>query len=375
MPEALPSQWYIGLMSGTSLDGVDGVLADFSHTPCRIAHAASAPLAPALQAELLALNSSGHDELHRAALASNALARSYADVVRTLLAQSSLVSQHIRAIGMHGQTVRHCPGRFDGTGYTQQLGNPALLAESCGISVVADFRSRDIAAGGQGAPLVPPFHRYFFARPGCTIGVLNLGGISNLSILHADGGLTGWDCGPGNMLLDYWCKQHTGQPFDHAGNWARGGSICHALLESLLIEPFLALSPPKSTGRDLFHAVWLAKHLNAIRPTIAPQDVQTTLAEYTAYTCAQDFARHASDSQLLIVCGGGAFNGYLMERLQSLLPSVRVESSSSHGIAPGQVEAAAFAWLACQCIHGQTANTPAVTGAYGLRILGAIYPA
>jgi len=369
----IDSQWYIGLMSGTSLDGVDGVLADFAHTPCRIAHAASAAFAPELRAELLALNGSGgNDELHRAALAGNALARVYADVVQQLLAQAALDPQQIRAIGAHGQTVRHCPGGFDGVGYTLQLGNPALLAEYCGITVVADFRSRDLAAGGQGAPLVPPFHRYFFARPDTTIGVLNLGGISNLSLLHADGSLQGWDCGPGNVLLDHWCQRHTGQPFDLEGHWGRSGSVDTALLQALLTEPFLALPPPKSTGRDLFHAAWLEKHLDAGK-NIAPQDVQATLVEYTACICAQDFTRHAPEGKHLIVCGGGALNTCLMERLQAQLPTVRVQPSSQHGIAPQQVEAAAFAWLARQCMSGQLGNDPQVTGARGPRILGAIY--
>jgi len=366
------SQWYIGLMSGTSLDGVDGVLADFSHTPCRIAHAASIPFTPELKAELLALNHSGNNELHRAALAGNALARVYADVVRQLLLQAALAPHQIRAIGAHGQTVRHCPGALDGVGYTLQLGNPALLAEYCGITVVADLRSRDLAAGGQGAPLVPPFHRYFFARRADTVGVLNLGGISNLSILRADGGLQGWDCGPGNLLLDHWCQRHIGQPFDHEGRWGRSGKIDISLLQALLTEPFLALPPPKSTGRDLFHAAWLEKHLHAAGST-KPQDVQATLVEYTAHICAQDFA--AQGSALLIVCGGGALNQFLMERLQAQLPTVRVEPSSQHGIAPQQVEAAAFAWLAWQCQGGQPANHPQVTGARGPRILGAIYQA
>jgi len=364
-------QWYIGLMSGTSLDGVDGVLADFSHTPCRIAAAASIPFAPELRAQLLALNHSGDDELHRAALAGTALARIYADVVHTLLHNAQLAARDIRAIGAHGQTVRHCPSM----GYTWQLNHPALLAEYCSITVVADFRSRDMAAGGQGAPLVPPFHRYLFAEHRDTIGVLNIGGISNLSLLHADGSLQGWDCGPGNMLLDHWCRQHTGQAFDQDGHWGRSGRVHTPLLHSLLKEPFLALPPPKSTGRDLFHAAWLEQHLQASAAHCTPQDVQATLAEYTAHICARDFVLHAPTGQLLIVCGGGAFNLYLMERLRALLPTVRMEASSQYGIDPQQVEAAAFAWLAHQCINGQPANAPQVTGARGLRILGAIYPA
>ena len=281
----------------------------------------------------------------------------------------------MQALGAHGQTVRHRPQAFDGTGYTLQLNQPALLAEITGITVVADFRSRDVAAGGQGAPLVPAFHRGVFGQAGRTVAVLNLGGISNLSILRADGTTVGFDCGPANALMDHWCERHTGQPYDHEGAWARSGHVLPALLEAMLDEPFLALAPPKSTGRDLFHPQWLATRLAASAVGAAPQDVQATLAEYTALTCVQELSRHARDCGLLIVCGGGALNRYLMERLQQLAPTVRVESSDHHGLPPLQVEAAAFAWLAHQCVNGQTASLPAVTGARGERILGAIYPA
>lgn len=370
-----PPRWFIGLMSGTSLDGVDGVLAHFSGQKCAVAQHASAPLAPDLRAELLALNSTGHDELHRAALAANALARTYAKVVHRLLDQAGLTAAAVQALGAHGQTVRHRPQAFDGTGYTLQLNQPALLAEITGITVVADFRSRDVAAGGQGAPLVPAFHRGVFGQAGRTVAVLNLGGISNLSILRADGTTVGFDCGPANALMDHWCERHTGQPYDHEGAWARSGHVLPALLEAMLDEPFLALAPPKSTGRDLFHPQWLATRLAASAVGAAPQDVQATLAEYTALTCVQALSRHARDCGLLIVCGGGALNRYLMERLQQLAPTVRVESSDHHGLPPLQVEAAAFAWLAHQCVNGQTASLPAVTGARGERILGAIYPA
>lgn len=365
---------YIGLMSGTSLDGIDGVLARFSGNNCLVTQHASAPLAPELRAELLALNRSGSDELHRAALAANALARAYAAVVQRLLAQAGLNPEAIHAIGAHGQTVRHQPRAFDGTGYTLQLNNPALLAELTGITVVADFRSRDIAAGGQGAPLVPAFHHGVFGQAGRTVAVLNLGGISNLSLLQADGGVLGFDCGPANALMDFWCARHTGQPYDDRGAWARSGTPIPALLDALLAEPFLALPPPKSTGRDLFNPDWLEQRLRAARDTAA-QDVQATLAEFTAQSCAQALLRHVPGCGLLIVCGGGALNTHLMERLQALLPDVSVEDSGAHGLPPLQVEAAAFAWLARQCMHGDTASLPSVTGARGARILGAIYPA
>lgn len=363
-------------MSGTSLDGIDGVLAEFSAQKCRVTHHASAPLAPDLRAELLALNSrNGSDELHRAALAANVLARGYAGVVQDLLSQAGMAPSAVHAIGAHGQTVRHRPQAFDGTGYTLQLNNPALLAELTGITVVADLRSRDVAAGGQGAPLVPAFHQGVFGQAGRQVAVLNLGGISNLSILRADGGVLGFDCGPANALMDHWCERHTGRPYDAAGAWARSGQPMDALLQRLLAEPFLALEPPKSTGRDLFNPEWLEQHLAAAGRGARPQDVQATLAEFTARSCAQELRRHAPGCDLLIVCGGGALNAYLMERLQALLPGVRVEDSGRHGLPPLQVEAAAFAWLAHQCLAGVPANLPGVTGARGPRILGAIHPA
>ena len=369
-----PARWFIGLMSGTSLDGIDGVLVDFSGPKLRVAHHASAPLAPELRAQLLALNTPGPDELHRAQLAANALARGYAAVVRQLLASSALPAAQVRAIGAHGQTVRHRPQAFDGTGYTLQLNNPALLAELTGIAVVADLRSRDVAAGGQGAPLVPAFHRRLFGRADRDRAVLNLGGIANLTLLGADGRTAGWDCGPANALMDHWCQAHTGQAYDRDGQWAARGQVLPPLLQALLSEPYFALPPPKSTGRDLFHPAWLAQHLAHAAPA-APVDVQATLAELTAQVCANDLRRHAPATGELIVCGGGARNGHLMRRLQALLPGCTVTSSEHHGLPPEQVEAAAFAWLAQQCVQGLPGNLPAVTGARGPRILGAIYPA
>jgi len=368
------ARWFIGLMSGTSLDGIDGVLADFSRSKCHVTQHASAPLAPELKAQLLALNTSGPDELHRGRLAANALARGYAAVVRQLLAQAALPAGQIRAIGAHGQTVRHRPQEFDGTGYTIQLGNPALLAELTGITVVADFRSRDVAAGGQGAPLVPAFHRTVFGRKGQDRAVLNLGGIANLTLLRADGGTSGWDCGPANALMDHWSQAHTGQSFDDDGQWAASGTPLPDLLQALLGEPYFALPPPKSTGRDRFNPAWLQAHL-ARAAHAPPADVQATLAELTAQTCARDLRRLAPATRELIVCGGGARNGHLMRRLQALLPGCAVASSAHHGLPPQQVEAAAFAWLAKQCLQGRPGNLPAATGARGPRILGAIHRA
>lgn len=368
------SELYIGLMSGTSLDGIDGVLADFSGGRMVVSHHASAPFSPELRAELLALNAPGNDELHRAALAGNGLARAYAGVVHTLLECSGLAPEAIRAIGAHGQTVRHRPQEFDGTGYTLQLNSPALLAERTGIAVVADFRSRDVAAGGQGAPLVPAFHQGVFGRAGETMLVLNIGGISNLSVLAADGQVRGFDCGPGNALMDHWCQLHTGQPYDAAGAWAASGQVLHELLALLRQEPFLHKLPPKSTGRDLFNPAWLATRLDAFA-ACAPQDVQATLTEFTALACAADVQRHGAGAQTLAVCGGGALNTHLMARLQAACPGLQVIATDALGLPALQVEAAAFAWLARQAIGGQPGNLASVTGAAGGRILGALYPA
>ena len=374
---------YIGLMSGTSLDGTDGVLVDFSSQPLRVITAASEPFSSDLRAELLALNAPSHNELHRAALANNALAAVSAQVVKRLLDQAAaqgIAPSQIKAIGAHGQTVRHQPQRTSslpsGAGYTLQLNNPALLAELTGIDVVADFRSRDVAAGGQGAPLVPAFHQGVFGRADRTVLVLNLGGISNLSVLPPSGmgPVLGFDCGPGNALMDAWCQQHTGQPFDAGGNWAASGQLIPELLASLLDEPYFSKPPPKSTGRDLFSLTWLAQKL---APFAAhhPEDIQNTLTELTVSACLTGATSYQTNSSELIVCGGGAFNLQVMRRLQAGLPTLRVGTSSAHGLPPLQVEAAAFAWLARQTMNKLPGNLASVTGAAGPRVLGAIYPA
>ncbi|MDH0421138.1 MULTISPECIES: anhydro-N-acetylmuramic acid kinase [Delftia] len=377
-PSPIAHRYCIGLMSGTSLDGVDGVLVDFAEGTQVLWHA-SRGFDAALRAELLALNTpEGRDELHRAALAANALARSYAEVVRELLQATALAPGQIAAIGAHGQTVRHRPQMFDGMGYTLQLNSPALLAELSGVAVVADLRSRDVAAGGQGAPLVPAFHQGVFGRPGETVLVLNIGGIANLSVLAGDGTVLGFDCGPGNALMDGWCQTHTGQPYDDGGQWAATGQVLPALLDRLLAEPFLQQPPPKSTGRDLFHADWLAGHLSASATSAAdarPADVQATLTEFTARACASAVQRFGRGGGELLVCGGGAFNTQLMQRIAALLPGVAVDTTAARGLPPQQVEAAAFAWLARQALLGLPGNLPAVTGARGPRILGAIHPA
>ncbi|HYP83271.1 anhydro-N-acetylmuramic acid kinase [Variovorax sp.] len=374
------AELYVGLMSGTSLDGVDAVLVDFAGAGISVRAHADAPIQPGLREQLLALNTpGGQDELHHAALAANALARLYADVTRDLLAGAGVGRAAVTAIGAHGQTVRHRPQEFDGTGYTLQLNNPALLAELGGIDVVADFRTRDLAAGGQGAPLVPAFHRAIFGRTDRAVAVLNLGGISNLSLLpagtDAQGRVLGFDCGPANALMDHWARQHLGRPFDEGGRWAATGRVLPALLAAMKADPYFGRLPPKSTGRDLFHPAWLSAHLTGLPSTPAPANVQATLAELSAGAVADDLLRHGPGIDELIVCGGGAFNEHLLARLRALLPGVSVLTSSERGLLPNQVEATAFAWLARATMRREPGNLATVTGAQGPRVLGAIYPA
>ena len=379
----------IGLMSGTSLDGVDGVLVDFAAQPPRVLASHGLPLPPGLRDELLALNASGPDELHRAAVAAHQLTQVYAEVVQALLAASGTPASTVQAIGAHGQTVRHHPPgawlrgrRVDAQDpefppYTLQLNQPSLLAELSGIAVVADFRSRDIAAGGQGAPLVPAFHREVFGQSGSSVAVVNIGGIANVTALTGDGRVLGLDTGPGNMLLDLWCARHTGARYDRGGAWGATGQADQALLTRLLAEPYFALQGIKSTGRDLFHADWLQRQLQGFE-ALAPADVQATLVELTACSIAQALRElpwgDAGLSELL-VCGGGACNDALLAVLRRELNPCPVLTTAERGWPVDLVEAAAFAWLAWQTLQGLPGNLSAVTGAAGPRILGAIHPA
>jgi anhydro-N-acetylmuramic acid kinase len=391
LPEARLPELYIGLMSGTSLDGVDGVLADLSGSGVKVVTNASTTFDDAYREELLALNTPGNNELHRAALAANTLATHYAAVVAAVLSQAQtqgITAHNVAAIGAHGQTVRHRPQEF-GLGYTLQLNNPALLAELTGIDVIADFRNADVAAGGQGAPLVPAFHSSLWGGGRHSRAVLNIGGISNLTLLPglasdeaqaADAAaeprtrpILGFDCGPGNALMDFWCQRHTGQAFDDTGAWAASGKVHGALLTRLLATPYLAQQPPKSTGRDLFNPSWLLHILEGFAD-LSPVDVQATLTAFSATACAHDLRRHLPDASQLLVCGGGALNDTLMGHLREALPGVLVESTQAHGLPPLQVEATAFAWLAHAFMHRQSGNLVAVTGARGPRVLGALYP-
>ena len=358
--------YYVGLMSGTSLDGVDAVLAEFPPDRPRVIASAHRPFDPELRRDLLALTTRGGDELDRCARLGNTLAQVYADAVAAALEASGRSRQSVLAVGCHGQTVRHRPDR----GYSIQIGNAALLAELTGLTVVCDFRSRDVAAGGQGAPLVPAFHRAAFGNRSEDRAVVNLGGIANVSLLRRDGSASGFDTGPGNCLMDLWVGRHLDASYDRDGAWAKTGRVDPGLLERLLAEPYFSAKPPKSTGRELFNDSWLTARLH---DTVEPCDVQATLVELTARGVAN--ALKDFDPGSVIVCGGGARNPVLMRRLAELLSPVAVDSSARHGIDPQLVEAAAFAWLAMRALSSSATDLTGVTGARGPRVLGAIYPA
>ena len=359
---------YVGLMSGTSLDGVDAVLTELNAGEPRLFGHLHQAFTPALKSELAALNHSGDDELRRAARAANELARVYAGAVQALLAQCSLRAGEINAIGCHGQTVRHQPA----DGYTLQLVNGSLLAELTGIDVVCDFRSRDIAAGGQGAPLVPAFHHAVFAQPDVHRVIVNIGGIANLTDLPRTAAVTGFDCGPGNLLLDAWVQKHLEQPFDRDGAWARSGAAIPALLARLAADEFFHRAPPKSTGRETFNIEWLKQHLTGSEN---PADVQATLLALTALGICDAIEKFCADAVEVYLCGGGARNAALVALLTAQLAPRQVAATDALGVGAEHVEALAFAWLAQQTLNSRPGNLPAVTGARGDRILGAIYRA
>ncbi len=364
------SEYYIGLMSGTSVDGVDAVLADLSAFPRSVA-AAHVAFPAALRTELNALQRSGEDEIHRAALAANALMDCCAAAVAAVVEQAGIAAGEVAAIGVHGQTVRHRPE----LGYTTQLANPARLAEATGITVVADFRNRDLAAGGQGAPLVPALHAALFAVADRHRVIVNLGGIANITDLPPRGAVRGFDTGPGNTLLDAWCERHTGAPFDRDGGWAATGRLHAELLGALKADAYFTRPPPKSTGRDQFHLPWLERHLAPLQPVPGPADVQRTLLALTAQTIADAIAAHCSGAVEVLICGGGANSAALRSELEAAVAPRRVATTATLGIPVGEVEALAFAWLAREALAGRAASLPAVTGARGSRVLGAIYPA
>lgn len=360
---------YIGVMSGTSLDGLDIALIDQGQRPHLLA-TLYRPMPEQLRSDLLALCTPGDDELARAAIAEQSWVELAAAGINELLQQQNLSAKQIRAIGSHGQTVRHEPLR----GFTIQIGNPALLAELTGICVIGDFRRRDVAAGGQGAPLVPAFHQTLFGHSHKHVAVLNIGGFSNLSLLSPGQEVLGFDSGPGNVLLDAWIQYCQGLAFDRNGAWASSGKVNAELLKRLLSDPFFATQGPKSTGRELFNLDWLLGHLQAL-PTLPSEDVQATLVELTARSVIGALRSAQAHTDVLLVCGGGAHNTCLMKRLSEMLIGTEVSSTASAGVDPDWVEAMAFAWLAHCALEGIAGNRPSVTGAKGLRVLGAIYPA
>ena len=355
-------------MSGTSLDGADAALVDFAAESPRTIAFATVPYSTGLRERVLALCAPGQDSVDLAARVAMELASVYSQCVHAVLAAGGAAPERVAAIGCHGQTIRHRPAH----GYTVQLNDPARLAELTGIEVVADFRSRDMASGGQGAPLVPAFHESVFRHPTRGRAIVNIGGISNVTWLPPGGRTLGFDCGPGNVLLDGWAARHLGMPFDKDGTWAASGTPRPALLERLLSEPFLALPPPKSTGRELFHMDWLDDHLP---DAIDAADVQSTLAEFTARAIVGAIDRFCTSVDEIYLAGGGARNPELVRRITALAKGRAVAPTDALGVPTGHVESMAFAWLAMKCVRREPIDLTAITGARAPRILGAIYPA
>ena len=353
-------------MSGTSLDGIDVALVDLSRKQPKLLATHYQAYGQPLKSALLALHIPAQNELHQAQRISNELAHAYASATLALLQSASITPGQVRATGCHGQTIRHCPDQ----GYTVQLGNAALLAELSGITVVSNFRSRDIAAGGQGAPLVPAFHDQVLRHPAIHRVIVNIGGISNLTNLPPTLPTTGFDCGPGNLLMDAWIAQHQGEQYDRDGTWAASGQAIPSLLQTLQQEPFLHALPPKSSGRDLFNLAWLNSKLHGGE---APADVQATLLAFTSHAIADAIHRFCTGAQEIYLCGGGAHNRALVQSLRTSLPECRIQPTGTLGMDTDYLEAIAFAWLAQQAICGRSINLTAITGARHPCVLGAIY--
>ena len=366
------SELYVGLMSGTSVDAVDAALVEFSASAPQLRATHSHPIPAALRDELLALAGPGADELERMARADIALGQLFADAALALLRHAGCRATDVRAVGSHGQTLRHLP---DGAFATSvQIGDPNTIAQRTGITTVADFRRRDMAAGGQGAPLAPALHATILRSPSVTRAVVNIGGIANTTILPrtARAAVLGFDTGPGNGLLDAWARHHGHGSWDEKGQWARSGRLDEDLLEVLADDPYIVRPAPKSTGREYFSLSWLNERLTS-RSTIPAVDVQRTLCEFTVQTIARATLEAATDIGEVLVCGGGVHNAFLMERLQLAFADVPVRSTADSGIDPDWVEAIAFAWLAKQTLEGKPGNLPSVTGAREPVVLGGIY--
>lgn len=363
---------FIGLISGTSLDGIDAALVDFSNGIPRLHTALHTPYAEPLLMELRALCQPGNNEIDRLGEVDRRVALAFAEAVGALLLEAGIEARQITAIGSHGQTVRHRPTATHP--FTLQIGDPNTLAEQTGITTVGDFRRRDIAAGGEGAPLVPAFHQALFQSHELARIALNLGGIANITCLPLlnTGPIIGYDTGPANTLLDGWIHRHLGQTYDDQGKWASSGRLNERLLQRLLDDPYFSMKPPKSTGTEYFHLAWL----DALLPDdpLPPEDVQRTLVELTARSVADAIRQEDFDSAEILVCGGGAYNRFLLDRLRNQLPSATIASSAIHGVDPDWIEAMAFAWLARQTLAGLSGNLPSVTGARRAVPLGAVYP-
>src|SRR5690554_5561316 len=358
------SSYYIGLMSGTSMDAIDAALVRIDHDITLIAtHSLAIP--SDIRQQSRALNHNANNDLEKCLILDRQWGHLFAQTVTGILDKSSIAPAMIRAIGSHGQTVRHAPNKAHA--YTLQIGDPNTIAEHCGIDVVADFRRRDIAAGGQGAPLAPAFHRAVFSSSEERRSIINIGGMANITQLHGEP-IIGFDSGPGNVLLDSWIQLHKGLAFDKNGAWAASGKALPGMLKAMLSDNYFSLAPPKSTGREQFDQHWLETFLTGSEK---PEDVQATLAELTARSICSSLP---TDTQALYVCGGGAMNTYLMQRLEAISGKTTL-TTEALGVSPQWLEAIAFAWLAKQCIEGRHGNIASVTGAIGERVLGAIYQA
>jgi anhydro-N-acetylmuramic acid kinase len=360
---------YIGLMSGTSVDGIDAALVRFGTGP-QVICARTTPLDPELAAEVLRLSQAdARIHLDDFGRLDTRLGQALAQAALALIDAAGVPAADVAAIGSHGQTLRHSP--VGDHPFTLQVGDANVIAERTGLTTVADFRRRDVAAGGQGAPLVPAFHASVFGQAGEDRAVLNLGGIANLTLLPADGGVRGFDTGPGNGLMDAWTLRHLGERYDRGGALAAAGRVDEGLLDALLAEPWLALPPPKSTGRDLFHGQWLDAHLNG--RALGAADVQATLCRFTARSVMDALRAAMPGCTRLLVCGGGVHNPVLQSELAAQWPGLAIESTAGHGLDPDFVEAVAFAWLARETLAGRPGNLPAVTGARAACVLGAVH--
>lgn len=357
---------YIGLMSGTSADSIDAVLVDFSQPQPRLVHSHSCKFSPDLRQTILGLCQPGPDEIKRMGELDILLGKAFADTTNILLQKSRVSAKQVRAIGSHGQTIRHYPNHS----FTLQIGDPNIIAAETGITTIADFRRRDIAHGGQGAPLAPAFHQVIFAKKGHDRVIVNIGGIANITLLPGNNKtVSGFDTGPGNILLDAWIEKHLQQTYDKDGAWANQGNINQALLEKLLTDPFFSLPPPKSSGREYFNLEWLENYLST---PLSPVDVQATLVALTAQSIIAAIKNYFTQGEIFI-CGGGAHNKLLMQHLRKNATPFTVSSTYELGIEPEWVEAVAFAWLAKQTLSGQTGNITAITGAKKATILGGVY--